>query len=78
MKGRSRCRLHGGANPGAPKGNRNAVTTGRYSADALAARREATAAGKLARQAVSAAVAQAEALLAAGKPPTRRRRKEPT
>ncbi|MFN2099428.1 hypothetical protein [Altererythrobacter sp. MF3-039] len=24
MSGRKRCRMHGGTNPGAPKGNRNA------------------------------------------------------
>ena len=30
VKGRTRCRLHGGANPGAPKGNKNALKTGEY------------------------------------------------
>jgi hypothetical protein len=28
-----RCRMHGGASPGAPKGNRNAVKHGLYSAE---------------------------------------------
>jgi hypothetical protein len=30
-----RCRMHGGASPGAPKGNRNAVKHGRYTAKAI-------------------------------------------
>ena len=35
-----RCRLHGGKSPGAPKGNKNALKHGHYSADAAANRRE--------------------------------------
>jgi hypothetical protein len=35
-----RCRLHGGKSPGAPKGNRNALRHGRYSAEVLAQRAE--------------------------------------
>lgn len=35
-----RCRMHGGNNPGAPKGNRNALKHGFYSADAIAQRRQ--------------------------------------
>ena len=35
-----RCRLHGGLSPGAPKGNRNALKHGRYTAAAIASRRE--------------------------------------
>jgi hypothetical protein len=38
-----RCRLHGGPSPGAPKGNRNAFRHGRYSAKAIANRREVAA-----------------------------------
>ena len=38
-----RCRMHGGLSPGAPKGNRNALKHGRYSADAIARRREVAA-----------------------------------
>jgi hypothetical protein len=38
-----RCRLHGGLSPGAPKGNRNAFRHGRYSAKAIASRREVAA-----------------------------------
>ena len=34
-----RCRLHGGRSPGAPKGNRNALKHGRYTADAITERR---------------------------------------
>ena len=35
-----RCRMHGGKSPGAPKGNRNALKHGRYTAEAIARRRE--------------------------------------
>jgi hypothetical protein len=38
-----RCRMHGGPSPGAPKGNKNAFKHGRYSAKAVAQRREITA-----------------------------------
>lgn len=38
-----RCRLHGGLSPGAPKGNRNAFKHGRYTAEAVASRRELAA-----------------------------------
>jgi hypothetical protein len=31
-----RCRMHGGLSPGAPKGNKNALKHGRYTADAIA------------------------------------------
>lgn len=36
-----RCRMHGGTNPGAPKGNRNALRHGLYTKEAIARRREA-------------------------------------
>lgn len=35
-----RCRLHGGASPGAPKGNQNALKHGHYTAAAIERRRE--------------------------------------
>ena len=35
-----RCRMHGGLSPGAPKGNRNALKHGRYTAEAVSHRRE--------------------------------------
>jgi len=35
-----RCRMHGGASPGAPKGNRNAWKHGYWSAEAIAWRRQ--------------------------------------
>jgi hypothetical protein len=35
-----RCRMHGGTNPGAPKGNKNAFKQGLYGAEAVAQRRE--------------------------------------
>ena len=38
-----RCRMHGGKSPGAPKGNRNALKHGRYTAEAIANRREIAA-----------------------------------
>jgi len=34
------CRMHGGRSPDAPKGNKNAFKHGRYTADAIAIRRE--------------------------------------
>ena len=37
VKGRTRCRMHGGTNRGAPKGNRNARKHGGRSADTIAA-----------------------------------------
>lgn len=36
VKGRKRCRMHGGRNPGAPKGNRNAWKHGARSAELAA------------------------------------------
>jgi hypothetical protein len=38
-----RCRIHGGRSPGAPKGNRNALRRGGYTAEAIARRREVAA-----------------------------------
>ena len=38
-----RCRMHGGKTPGAPKGNRNALKHGRYTAESVAERREVMA-----------------------------------
>ena len=35
-----RCRMHGGASTGAPKGNKNALKHGYYTAEAIATRRE--------------------------------------
>ena len=32
--------MHGGTSPGAPKGNKNALKHGRYTAEAIAQRRE--------------------------------------
>ncbi len=34
-----RCRMHGGMSTGAPKGNKNALKHGRYSAESVAERR---------------------------------------
>ncbi|HEV2610618.1 MAG TPA: HGGxSTG domain-containing protein [Noviherbaspirillum sp.] len=41
VQGKRRCRMHGGNSPGAPKGNRNALKHGQYSARALELRRKA-------------------------------------
>jgi hypothetical protein len=38
-----RCRMHGGSSPGAPMGNKNAFKHGRYTAEAVARRRELAA-----------------------------------
>lgn len=38
VKGRRRCRMHGGTNPGAPKGSQNAFKHGYYSRAAISAR----------------------------------------
>jgi len=35
-----RCRMHGGLSPGAPKGNKNALKHGHYTAEAIARRRQ--------------------------------------
>jgi hypothetical protein len=41
VNGKRRCRMHGGApGSGAPKGNRNALRHGRYTAQVIATRRE--------------------------------------
>jgi hypothetical protein len=44
-----RCRMHGGPSPGAPKGNKNAYKHGRYTAEAIARRREISALMRAAR-----------------------------
>ena len=41
VAGRKRCRMHGGTNPGAPKGNQHNFKHGRYSAEAIKMRRYA-------------------------------------
>jgi hypothetical protein len=38
-----RCRMHGGMSPGAPRGNKNALKHGRYTAEAIARRRKISA-----------------------------------
>jgi hypothetical protein len=38
-----RCRIHGGASPGAPKSNRNTFKHRRYTKEAIASRREIAA-----------------------------------
>jgi len=45
-----RCRMHGGSSPGAPKANENAYKHGRYTAQAIARRREISFLIRTARQ----------------------------
>ena len=49
VKGRKRCRMHGGTNPGAPKGNQNACKHGGYSAKTLEAVRLVKALARIVR-----------------------------
>ena len=46
IRGRRRCRLHGGRSPGAPKGNRHGWKHGRRSAAAVAERKRRAAAAR--------------------------------
>jgi hypothetical protein len=48
-----RCRMHGGSSPGAPKGNKNALKHGRYSAEAGGPLRWQQARGGLQARAVA-------------------------
>lgn len=63
LRGRTRCRLHGGRNPGAPRGNQYPLKHGRYTAEAEAARRAAAALRREAKAAIAAALAPAEAVM---------------
>jgi hypothetical protein len=49
-----RCRIHGGKSTGAPKGNRNALKHGLYSAEIVANRRKVGALLRAARKLVRA------------------------
>ena len=49
MKGRKRCRMRGGTNPGAPEGNSNARKHGGRSAKTMAAARYLREIARLAR-----------------------------
>ncbi len=46
MRGRTRCKLHGGKNPGAPLANANALVHGKYGRATVAAKRAAAAVTK--------------------------------
>ena len=50
IHGKCRCRMHGGLSTGAPKGNKNALKHGRYTAEAIVDRRKVTALLRQARQ----------------------------
>ncbi|TQK01091.1 hypothetical protein FBX97_5601 [Herbaspirillum sp. SJZ107] len=41
VRGKKRCRMHGGNSPGAPRGNQNALKSGAYTSAAKAQRRDA-------------------------------------
>ena len=43
VKGKRRCRMHGGNSPGAPKDNKSALVHGHYTAIEIAKRREVRA-----------------------------------
>ncbi len=58
-----RCFLHGGKNPGPPRGNKHALVHGRYTAEAIANRRADAAAAKIVRAEVRAAVKVANAFV---------------
>jgi glucans biosynthesis protein len=50
VKDKRRCRMHGGTNPGAPVGNRNARKHGGYSAATMAAARYLKMIARLVRE----------------------------
>jgi len=56
--GYGRCKLHGGKSPGAPKGNKNALKHGKYTAEAIAERRYIRSMLRLTKELIS----QSEAL----------------
>jgi hypothetical protein len=74
MRGRRRCRLHGGANPGGIPGNQNAVTHGRRTKAATIAKRERAAAAKAAVAKVEQVVAEVDAAIADAAAGKRKRR----
>jgi hypothetical protein len=67
MRGRSRCNLHGKNVSGAGFGNSSALIHGRYSAETIAAKREAAAAARAVKAQVDEVIAQSDAALAVGK-----------
>ena len=52
-RGSSVCRMHG-AGGGAPKGNKNALKHGNFTAETLALKRESTALARIARETMAA------------------------
>jgi hypothetical protein len=75
MRGKKRCRIHGGLNPGPPLGSQNGLIHGRRTRAAERAAKERTAAACEARAKVAEAVAKADAALVAGKRRGRRKAK---
>ena len=53
MRGSSVCRMHG-AGGGAPRGNRNALKHGEFTAETLALKREIAALARMARETMAA------------------------
>jgi hypothetical protein len=60
MRGRTRCRLHGGLSFGPPPGSQNGLVHGNYTPEAIAARRQVKAEARAARAAVKAVTKKAE------------------
>jgi len=52
IRGKQRCRMHGGTSTGAPKGSRNALKHGNYTAKAMAERKAIAALIKRSRELV--------------------------
>lgn len=68
MRGRARCRLHGGKSFGPPKGSQNNLKDGSWLPEVRAVRREERAAQRAAAREVAAAIAEAERLATPRKP----------
>jgi hypothetical protein len=75
MRGKKRCRIHGGLNPGAPLGSQNGLVHGRRTRAAEQAAKERAAAAREARAKVKEAVAKADAAIATAKRQRRRKGK---
>jgi hypothetical protein len=73
-----RCRYHGGKNPGAPIGSKNGLKHGRYSAEALAAKRERAATLRETTAKLDALAAECETVGLLPKPKRRRKRNAPS
>jgi hypothetical protein len=73
VRGKTRCHWHGGRNPGPPPGSKNGLIHGRWTREAIAAKREAAAKAKLARHEVAQAKEAVDVAIAAAAGPRKRR-----